>query len=170
MRVLKTAGAASGVEITIVPASHDSTVSRALLSDPERANLAADNVSLYLGPPSGYVIKFTNGLTVYLSGDTGIHAEMKTVVGDFHKANLALLNLGPNAITGYAATYAVNELVKPAAVIATHVNEGATSGGKLKPASRTAAFIKLVKRPVHLAISDRTMEFDGKANCVAGCN
>jgi len=107
---------------------------------------------------------------VYLSGDTGIHAEMKTVVGDFHKANLALLNLGPNAITGYSATYAMNELVKPAAVIATHVNERATTGGKLRPDSRTAAFIKLVKRPVHLAISGRTMEFDGKANCVAGCN
>ncbi len=169
-RTIKTAGAASGVEITIVPASHDSTVARTLLSDPEKSNLAVDNVSRYLGPPSGYVLKFTNGLTVYLSGDTGIHAEMKTVVGDFHKANLALLNLGPNAITGLSATYAMNELVKPAAVIATHVNEGATSGGKLKPNSRTAAFIKLVKRPVHLAISGRTMEFDGKANCVAGCN
>ncbi len=169
-RTIKTAGAASGVEITIVPASHDSTVARTLLTDPEKTNLAADNVSLYLGPPSGYVLKFTNGLTVYLSGDTGIHAEMKTVVGDFHKANLALLNLGPNAITALSATYAMNELVKPAAVIATHVNEGATVGGKLKPNSRTAAFIKLVKRPVHLAISGRTMEFDGKANCVAGCN
>ena len=169
-RVFKTAGAASGVKITIVPASHDSTVSRELLTDPQRAGLAVDNTSLYLGPPSGYVIKFTNGLTVYLSGDTGIHSEMKTVVGNFHKPNLALLNLGPNAITGYSATYAMNELVKPAAVIATHVNEGATSGGKLKPNSRTAAFIKLVKRPVHLAISGRTMEFDGKANCVTGCN
>ncbi len=169
-RVLKAPGAANGVEITIAPASHDSTVSRDLLTDPQKAGLAVDNTSLYLGPPSGYVIKFTNGLTVYMSGDTGIHAEMKTVVGDFHKANLALLNLGPNAITAYSATFAMNELIKPAAVIATHVNEGATSGGKLKPGSRTAAFIKMQKRPVHLAISGRTMEFDGKANCVAGCN
>ncbi len=170
MRILKAPGATAGVEVTIVPASHDSTVSRELLTDPQKAALAVDNTSLYLGPPSGYVIKFTNGLTVYLSGDTGIHAEMKTVVGDFHKVNLALLNLGSSAISGYSATYAMNELIKPAAVIATHVNEGATSGGKLKPTSRTAAFIKLVKRPVHLAISGRTMEFDGKANCVAGCN
>lgn len=168
-RILKAPGATAGVEVTVVPASHDSTVSRELLTDPQKAALAVDNTSLYLGPPSGYVIKFTNGLTVYLSGDTGIHAEMKTVVGDFHKPNLALLNLGPSAITGLSATYAMNELVKPAAVIATHVNEGATAGGKLKPNSRTAAFIKLVKRPVYLAISGRTMEFDGKANCLAGC-
>lgn len=170
MRLIRAPGAAAAVEVTIVPASHDSTVSRELLTDPQKAALAVDNTSLYLGPPSGYVIKFTNGLTVYLSGDTGIHAEMKTVVGDFHKANLALLNLGPSAISAYSATYAMNELIRPAAVIATHVNERATSGGKLLPASRTAAFIKMQKRPVHLAISGRTMEFDGRAQCVSGCN
>lgn len=168
-RTVKAAGAARGVEITTVPASHDSTVSRSLLSDPERKNLEADNVSLYLGPPSGYVIKFTNGLTAYLSGDTGIHAEMKTVVADFHKANLAVINLGPNAMTGLSATYAVNELIKPASIIATHVNEGATAGGKLKPNSRTAAFAKMVARPVYPALSGRTMEFDGGGRCVAGC-
>jgi len=169
-RILKAPGASAGVEVTIVPASHDSTVSRELLTDPQKAALAVDNTSLYLGPPSGYVIKFTNGLTVYLSGDTGIHAEMKTVVADYHKANLALLNFGSSAISAYSATFAMNELIKPAAVIASHVNEAATQGGKLKPGSRTAALVKMQKRPVHLAISGRTMEFDGKANCVAGCN
>lgn len=169
-RIFKSADASRGVEITTVPASHDSTVARELLSDPEKANLAADNVSLYLGPPSGYVIRFTTGLTVYLSGDTAIHAEMKTVVADFHKANLMLLNMGPSAITGLSATYAVNELVKPAAVIATHVNESATTDGKLKPNSRTAAFTAMIKgRPVYPALSGRTMEFDGNAKCVAGC-
>jgi L-ascorbate metabolism protein UlaG (beta-lactamase superfamily) len=169
-RTIKTAGAARGVEITTVPASHDSTVSRSLLTDPERKNLEVDNASLYLGPPSGYVVKFTNGLTVYLSGDTGIHADMKTIVSDFHKANLAMMNLGPNAVTSLSAAYVINELVRPAAVIATHVNEGATEGGKLKPNSRTAAFTKLVKgRPVHPALSGKTMEFDGSAKCVAGC-
>ncbi len=169
-RTFKTAGTARGVEITTVPASHDSTVARALLSEPERKNLEADNVSISLGPPSGYVIHFTNGLKVYLSGDTGIHAEMKTVVSDFHKANLVMMNLGPNAVTGLSAAYAINDLVRPAAVIATHVNEGATADGKLKPTSRTAAFMKLVKgRPVYLALSGKTMEFDGSAKCVAGC-
>jgi len=169
-RILKAPGASAGVEVTIVPASHDSTVSRELLTDPQKAALAVDNTSLYLGPPSGYVIKFTNGLTVYMSGDTGIHAEMKTAVADYHKANLALLNLGPSAISAYSATFAMNELIKPAAVIATHVNERATAGGKLRPDSRTAALVKMQKRPVHLAISGRTMEFDGKGNCVSGCN
>lgn len=169
-RVFKATGADKGVEVTIVAASHDSTVSRALLTAEGKKNADADAVSYYLGPPSGYIIKFTNGLTVYASGDTGIHTEMKTVIGDFHKPNLALMNLGPNAINAQAAGHAINDLVKPATVVATHVNEGATAGGKLKPTSRTAAFIKQVKgRPVYLAISGKTMQFDGEAKCVSGC-
>jgi L-ascorbate metabolism protein UlaG (beta-lactamase superfamily) len=170
MRTFKTAGAARGVEITTVPASHANNVSRSLLSDPEKKNLEADEVSLALGPPSGYVVKFSNGLTVYLSGDTGIHADMKTIVHDFHKANLAVLNLGQNALGPEAAAYVVNELVQPVSVIATHANEAVTASGKLLPNSRTKAFIDLVKnRPVLLSLSGRTMEFDGNAKCVAGC-
>lgn len=169
-RSVRMANATRAVEITIVTASHDSTVPRSLLTDPERKNLEADNASLVLGPSSGYVIRFTNGLVVYLSGDTGLHADMKTIVNEYHRANLMVLNLGPSAVTSYAGAYAANELVRPASVIASHVNEGATTGGKLRPASRTAAFMGLVKgRPVHPALSGRTMEFDGEGRCVAGC-
>lgn len=169
-RPVRMANATRAVEITIVTASHDSTVPRSLLADPERKNLEADNASLVLGPSSGYVIRFTNGLVVYLSGDTGLHADMKTIVNEYHRANLMVLNLGPSAVTSYAGAYAANELVRPASVIASHVNEGATTGGKLRPASRTAAFMGLVKgRPVHPALSGRTMEFDGEGRCVAGC-
>ena len=90
--------AAQGVEITIVYASHANNVPLSLLSEAQRANLAPDGTSIVLGPPAtGYVVKFTNGLTAYLSGDTGIHTEMKTVVNEYHKANLAVLNLGPSA-------------------------------------------------------------------------
>ncbi|MFO1323971.1 MAG: MBL fold metallo-hydrolase [Burkholderiales bacterium] len=171
MRTLRTANAPRAVEITIVTAAHDSTVSRSLLTDPERKNLEADNVSLTLGPSTGYVIRFTNGLVVYLSGDTGLHADMKTLANEYHKANLMMLNMGPTAVTAHSAAYAANELVRPASVIATHVNEAATSGGKLRPSSRTAAFSGLVKgRPVYLALSGKTMEFDGDGKCVAGCN
>lgn len=54
-------------------------------------------------------------------------------------------------------------------MILTHANEPVTEGGKLRPASRTAAFMKLLKPASHLALSERTMEFDGKGKCVAGC-
>jgi L-ascorbate metabolism protein UlaG (beta-lactamase superfamily) len=167
--VAKTANAAQGVEITIVFASHANNVPLSLLSEAQRANLEPDGTGIVLGPPTGYVVKFTNGLTAYLSGDTGIHTEMKTVVNEFHKANLAVLNLGASAGTVLSGAYAMNELVRPASVILTHVNEAATEGGKLRPASRTAAVVKQLKAPSHLAISGRTMEFDGSGRCVAGC-
>jgi hypothetical protein len=95
---------------------------------------------------------------------------MKSIVNEFHKANLVVLNVGPNAVTSLSAAYAFNEFLKPAAVIVSHVNGAATADGKLKPNSRTAAFVERVKsRPIHLARSGRTMEFDGNAKCVAGC-
>ena len=167
---LKANGADKTVEITIVFASHANNVSDNLLSEPLKTQLTEHGAGLELGPPTGYVVKFTNGLRVYLSGDTGIHAEMKSVVNDFHDVNLALFNLGPNAVTPKSAAYAINELIEPAAVIATHPNEQVTSGGKLRPNTRTAAFIENVKNiPVHLAISGRTMEFNGDGKCVAGC-
>jgi L-ascorbate metabolism protein UlaG (beta-lactamase superfamily) len=169
-RTVKTANATQAVEITMVSAAHDNTVPRELLGETARKSLESDNVSVTLGPPSGYVIRFTNGLTVYLSGDTALHAEMKSVVGDYFKANLMVMNLGASAVTPRDAAYVANQLVQPAAVIASHVNEAATSGGKVRPGSRTAAFMSLVKnRPVYLALSGRTMQFNGDGKCVAGC-
>ena len=168
--IAKAAGASQGVEITVVYASHANNAPLGLLSEAQRANLGPDGTGLAIGPPTGYVVKFTNGLTAYLSGDTGIHTEMKTVVNEYHKANLAVLNLGPSAGTVMSGAYAMNELVKPASVIFSHPNEAVTEGGKLRPTSRAAALTKLLKGVTpYLAISGRTMEFDGKGKCVSGC-
>ena len=167
--IARASGAAQGVEITVVYASHANNVPLSLLSEAQRANLGPDGASIVIGPPTGYVVKFTNGLTAYLSGDTGIHTEMKTVVKEYHKANLAVLNLGPSAGTVMSGAYAMNDLVQPASVIFSHPNEAVTEGGKLRPASRAAALAKQLKATPHLAISGRTMEFDGKGKCVAGC-
>jgi L-ascorbate metabolism protein UlaG (beta-lactamase superfamily) len=167
--VVRAPNATQGVEITIVFASHANNVPLSLLSEAQRAALGPDALGLVLGPPTGYVVRFTNGLVAYLSGDTGIHTEMKTVVNEFHRANLAVLNLGPSAGTVLSGAYAMNELVRPASVILTHPNEAVTEGGKLRSASRTAALIQQLKPASHLAISGRTMEFDGGGRCVAGC-
>lgn len=167
--VAKAPTAAQGVEITVVFASHANNVPLSLLSDGLRTALAPDDTSIVLGPPSGYVIRFTNGLVAYLTGDTGIHTEMKTVVNDYHKANLAVLNLGPSAGAFNSGAHAMNELVRPASVILTHTGEVVTESGKLRPNTRTAAVIRQLRAPAHLAISGRTMEFDGRGRCVAGC-
>ncbi len=169
-RTVKASASAKPVEIIIVPAAHDSTVPIALLGEAARKDLEPDNVSLTLGPPGGYIIRFTSGLTAYLTGDTGIHAEMQTVAHDFYKANLMQINYGATALSPEGAAHVVNTLVQPTAVILSHVNEAATTDGKLRPTSRSAAFVALVKgRPVYPALSGKTMEFDGAGKCVAGC-
>jgi hypothetical protein len=165
----KADGATQGVEITIVYAAHVNNAPPALLTKPQQDALNADGAQLEYGPAVGFVVKFSNGLVAYLSSDTAIHAEMKTVINEFHKANLAVLNLGANPGIFISGAHAMNELVKPASIILTHVNEPATESGKLRPASQTARLIKQLKAPAHLALSERTMEFDGKGKCVAGC-
>jgi len=167
--IAKAADAAQGVEITIVYASHVNDAPPALLSQEQQERLKVDGGVLEFGPATGFVVKFTNGLTAYLTGDTGVHSEMKTVVNEYHKANLAVLNLGLNAGAYFSGAHAMNDLVRPVSVIITHPNEPVTEGGKLRPLSRTEAVIKQLKPAAHLAISERTMEFDGKGKCVAGC-
>jgi L-ascorbate metabolism protein UlaG (beta-lactamase superfamily) len=167
--VAKTAEAKQGVEITIVYASHVNNAPPSLLSKAQQDVIKADGGIVEYGPATGFVVKFSNGLVAYLSGDTGIHSEMKTVINEFHKASLAVLNLGGNPGIYISGAHAMNELVKPASIILTHVNEPATEGGKLGPASQTARLVKALKAPSHLALSGRTMEFDGAGKCVAGC-
>jgi L-ascorbate metabolism protein UlaG (beta-lactamase superfamily) len=169
-RTFKASASSKAVEIIPVPAMHESTVPVTLLGEASRKNLEPDNMSLTLGPANGYVIRFTNGLVAYLTGDTGLHAEMQLVERDFYHANLMELNYGASALSPEGAGHAVNELVQPTSVIVNHVNEGATAGGTVKPNTRTAAFVARVKgRSVYPALSGKTMEFDGSGKCVAGC-
>lgn len=165
----KAAGASKPVKITIVYALHVNNAPPALLPEAERKRLKEDGGIYEYGAATGFVVEFTNGLVAYLSGDTAINSDMKTVVHDFHKANLAVLNLGVNAGMFYSGAQAINELLQPASVILTHANEPVTEGGKLRANSHTAALMKQIKPPVHLALSGRTMEFDGKGMCVGGC-
>ena len=85
-------------------------------------------------------------------------------------ARLAVMNIGDNFTTGPAeAAYVINELVQPASVIASHANEVGTVGGKVRAGSKTEAFVKASKVPVHVPLSGKTMEFDAAGKCTAGC-
>ncbi len=159
------------VFVATVPAVHSNGLAPAFLSKEQGQLLEANGLTAYVGPPNGFILRFSNGLTVYLSGDTGITAEQDLLVRGYYKANLAVMNIGgfPFTTGPVEATHVVNEMVKPNSVIASHANEPATIGGKLVPTSKTAAFIKSAKMPVHVPLSGRTMEFDGGARCVSGC-
>lgn len=159
-----------GVSITTVPAAHTNGLPADFLDKNLGDALRANGLTAYVGPPSGYVVAFSNGLVVYLSGDTGITAEQDIVVRRHYKANLAVINIGGVFTTGPAeASYVITDLVKPNAVIPSHANEAATSGGKVIAGSRTEQFINKVGIPAHVPLSGKTMTFDGSGKCIANC-
>ncbi|MBI1424260.1 MAG: MBL fold metallo-hydrolase [Gammaproteobacteria bacterium] len=160
----------NGVIITTVPAVHSNGIAGDMIGGELGKLLDAAGLTAYAGPPTGYVLTFSNGLVVYLSGDTGVTAEQKTVVRQYYGAKLAVMNIGDTYTTGpKEAAYVVNELIKPNAVIASHANEAATQHGKVIAGTRTDIFIKATHVPVHVPLSGHTMEFDQAAQCVAGC-
>ncbi len=159
-----------GVKITTVPAVHSNGLSGDFIEGELGENLKAAGLTAYVGPPTGYVLRFTNGLVVYLSGDTGVTAEQKTVVRNQYGAELVVINIGDTYTTGpQEAAYVVNKLIKPKSVIASHANEAATRSGKVIPNTKTDKFIQTTNAPVYVPLSGKTMQFNGAGKCVAGC-
>lgn len=159
-----------GVSIWSVPAAHSNGIDPHFLEGGIAKEMEENGLTAYVGPPGGYVLRFSNGLTAYLSGDTGVIAEQDTVVRRSLGAKLVVMNIGGIFSTGPTeAAYVINELVKPNAVIASHANEEATKGGKILPKSKTEAFKAASKVPVYVSLSGKTMEFDANGNCVGSC-
>ena len=159
-----------GVTITTVSAAHSNAVNPAMIGGALGELLAAAGLGAYAGPPTGYVLTFSNGLVAYLSGDTGITTEQYTVVRRHYHAKLVVMNIGDVFTTGpKEAAFVINELVKPNSVIASHANEVATEDGVVVAGSKTDTFIRAASVPVHVPLSERTMTFDADGDCVDGC-
>jgi len=171
-RTIKRSEAAPGVRIATVHAQHnDGFFQNNLITEPLGTYLRENGFVWTGGVAVGYVLTFTNGLKVYLSGDTGHTSDMKTIVHDYYRVNLAVVNVdGVNVMGPEEAAFAVRELIQAKAVIPSHVIEAATTGGQVNPGTVTARFIELMEGiPVYVPLSGVTMEFDGEAHCIAGC-
>lgn len=159
-----------GVSFTTVPAVHSNGLSGAFIEGDLGESLSTAGLTAYVGPPTGYVITFSNGLVVYLSGDTGVTAEQETVVAQQYGAELVVMNIGDTFTTGPTeAAFVIDELVAPTSVIASHANEAATQNGEVQPDTRTATFIAATATPVYLPLSGNPMMFDAAGECVEGC-
>jgi len=160
------------IEIASVPAVHSNGLSPKFLDGELAKHLDQNGLTAYVGPPNGYIVKFSNGLVVYLSGDTGVTAEQDLVVRQLYHANLAVINIGDTYTTGpQEAAWVINEMIKPKAVIASHANEAATKNGKWVAGTRSMEFKQAVKKiPVYLPLSGVSMRFNGKGACVSACN
>ncbi len=170
-RIVTLQSGTPGVRIMAVHAEHGNGLDPAFLHEPEKTNLASNGLLAPMGPALGYVLTFSNGLTVYLTGDTGHTSDMATIIRDYYGPKLVVFNIGDIFTTGPdEAAFAVTQLIDPRAVIPEHANEVATRGGVVIPGTKTARFLELLgDTPGYLPLSGRMMEFDGDANCVAGC-
>ena len=158
------------VKFTTVPAVHSNGLSGDFIEGELGESLSAAGLSAYVGPPTGYVITFSNGLVVYLSGDTGVTAEQETVVANQYGAELVVINIGDTFTTGPTeAAYVIDELIQPTSVIASHANEPATLNGEVQPDTRTAAFIEATQTDVYVPLSGKTLSFDVDGVCTDGC-
>ena len=159
-----------GVRFATVTAMHSNGVDPDYIGGDLGKSMKEAGIWGDVGLATGYVLRFSNGLVVYLSGDTGITADQELVVRNHYNAKLAVMNIGDGLTTGpVEAAYVINDLVKPASVIASHANEVGTVGGKVRPGSKTEAFVKAVKVAVHIPLSGKTREFDAAGKCTAGC-
>ena len=159
-----------GVRIATVAALHSNGVDPDYIGGDLGKAMKDAGIAGDVGLATGYVLRFSNGLVAYLSGDTGITADQDLVVRGHYGARLAVMNIGDGFTTGpMEAAYVINDLVKPASVIPSHANEVGTVGGKVRPGSKTEAFIKAVKVPAHIPLSGKTMEFNAAGRCTAGC-
>jgi L-ascorbate metabolism protein UlaG (beta-lactamase superfamily) len=170
-RTVRRGGASGAVAITGVAASHPNNIPAALVDPPG----LAPGTTAYAGLAQGFVVRFTNGLTAYLTGDTGVFGDMEHVIAKWYSPKLVVINIGPggNGPTALGADDAVNvirSMIRPTTVIPSHVGEQATSGGSLRGSTRTEQFWRSARAfaEIVLPVSDVTLAFDGEGRCI-GC-
>jgi L-ascorbate metabolism protein UlaG (beta-lactamase superfamily) len=165
-------GATAGVRIAAVPAAHPNGIPASLIDAPG----IPPGTSAYGGVAGGYVVQFTNGLVVYLMGDTGVSGDIE-LTGRLYRPHMAVVNIGDVGGLGPSeAAFVIRHLLRPAMVLPSHVYEQATLDGIVQPGSRLARFIRAVQDlegtsgPLDIVVplSGVTRTFDGEGRC-AGC-
>ncbi len=92
-----------GVDITMVPALHSSG--------------APDGT--YLGPATGFIIRFDKTLTIYFAGDTGLFGDMR-LIRDRHAPDVAFLPIGDRFTMGPEDAAIASEWLGVKAIIPMH--------------------------------------------------
>jgi len=157
----------SGVRIAVVPAVHSNGINAQFIDAPG----VAAGLSGYGGGEGGFVLTFTNGLVAYLTGDTGMFGDMNTIISQYYKPTLVVLNMSDTATLGpEEAVFVIKTLVRPRTVMPTHVNEQATAGGAIRAGTRVDFFNLFVRdyADVVVPVSDVTRTVDGSGRCI-GC-
>jgi hypothetical protein len=154
-----------GVKVTTIPAFHAAGASRIHVDEPN----VPVGLTGYAGHETGYIIRFTNGLTVLWTGDSGLIGDWETQ-SKFYRPNLAVVHGGDLFTMGPdEAAFAVNQLIKPRSVIPEHFNQVSTTNGKVNGGTKLERFIQQLKGQassrVIVPLSNVSISCDGQGNC-----
>ena len=96
----------AGLEITMVPALHSSSVTE-------------DGAMIYLGEPAGFVIRLENEKTIYFAGDTAVFGDMR-LIAEMHHPEIAFLPIGDHYTMGPDAAALASRLLGVRQIVPMH--------------------------------------------------
>ena len=99
-----------GIKITMVEAFHSAGAQLTAFKGTNR----------FVGEAVGYILEFENGLRIYHSGDTSLMGDMKTIIGDFYKPDIAILPIGGVFTMGPEEAAFACKLIRAKKVIPEH--------------------------------------------------
>lgn len=76
----------------------------------------------YAGNPCSFLLTFDDDLKVFHAGDTGLFSDMKFVIGDIYKPDIALLPIGNIFTMDYKEASVAADWIDPKFVIPMHYN------------------------------------------------
>ncbi len=126
-----------GVKITMTHAFHSCGIQE------------EDGSIIYGGEACGYVMKFSDGLTIYHAGDTAVFGDMKLIC-ELYSPDIAMLPIGDHFTMGEKEAQMACELLRPKAVIPMHFGTFPLLTGRpkgLRPAREELGFQVLEFKP-----------------------
>ena len=159
-------GQTAGVRVTTIPAFHASGAAPIHVDQNDDVPGVAPGLTGYMGSETGYIMQFSNGLTVLWTGDSGLIGDWATQSA-FYRPNLAVVHAdGLFTMAPREGAFAVNFLIRPRTVIPEHMNQVSTSGGQVVANTRLDFFIQNVHQAkVMLPLSGRKIFCNGQGDC-----
>lgn len=99
-----------GIKVTMVEAFHSAGAQL----------IGFEGTNRFVGEAVGYIMEFENGLKIYHSGDTSLMGDMKTIIGDFYKPDIAILPIGGVFTMGPDEAAFACKLINPKVAIPEH--------------------------------------------------
>jgi len=107
-----------------------------------------EGVNRFVGEAAGYIMEFENGLKIYHSGDTSLMGDMKSIIGDFYKPDIAILPIGGVFTMGPDEAAFACKLIRPKIAIPEHYGTFPvlvqTSDGFKKQVRKLAPHVKVL--------------------------